>query len=40
MPLRRAGTVTDTDLCTAPAVQRTAPQVLRAALRPENVGSL
>jgi hypothetical protein len=34
MPLRRAGTVPNTALCTAPALQRTAPQVLRAALRP------
>jgi hypothetical protein len=34
MPLRRAGTVLNTARCTAPALQRTAPQELRAALRP------
>src|SRR4051794_21651276 len=34
--LRRTGIVTNTDLCTAPALQRTAPQGLRAALRPAN----
>src|SRR3954452_10640378 len=34
--LRRTGIVTNTALCTAPALQRTAPQRLRAALRPGN----
>jgi hypothetical protein len=32
--LRRTGIVTTSFLVTAPALQRTAPQVLRAALRP------
>src|SRR4051812_6866141 len=34
--LRRTGTVPNTALCTAPALQRTAPQELRAALRGRN----
>src|SRR3954454_12448770 len=34
--LRRTGIVTNIALCTAPALQRTAPQELRAALRPGN----
>src|SRR3954452_5037558 len=40
MPLRRAGTVTNTELCTAPALQRTASQGLRAALRPGHEVSM
>jgi hypothetical protein len=32
--LRRAGTVSNAELVTAPALQRTASQELRAALRP------
>jgi hypothetical protein len=38
MPLRRAGTVPNTALCAAPALQRTASQELRAALRPGHGG--
>jgi hypothetical protein len=34
--LRRTGIAPDTTFCTAPALQRTAPQELRAALRPGN----
>src|SRR4051812_7385143 len=34
--LRRTGTLPQTVLITAPALQRTAPQALRAALRPGN----
>jgi hypothetical protein len=34
--LRRTGTVTDAAFVTTPALQRTAPQLLRAALRPGN----
>ena len=34
--LRRTGIAKNTALCTAPALQRTAPQELRAALRPGN----
>src|ERR1700754_96894 len=40
MPLRRAGTVANTELGTAPALQRTASQELRAALRPGQTGWL
>jgi hypothetical protein len=36
---RRAGTVTNTALCTAPVLQRTAAQELRAALRPGQASS-
>jgi hypothetical protein len=36
--LRRTGIVTSTVLGTAPALQRTASQVLRAALRPGHAG--
>src|SRR5436305_14730874 len=36
MPLRRAGTVPSTGACYDPALQRTAPQELRAAQRPGN----
>src|SRR5258707_945080 len=39
MPLRRAGTVTNTALGTAPAQQRTASQELRAALRPGHLSA-
>jgi hypothetical protein len=35
--LRRAGTATNIKPCTGPALQRTASQELRAALRPGNV---
>jgi hypothetical protein len=35
--LRKTGIVTDAAFVTAPALQRTAPQVLRAALRPGHV---
>src|SRR4051794_7657974 len=37
--LRRTGIVTGTAICTDPALQRTAPQELRAALRPGNESS-